>query len=302
MAAAHSGPSLDIVLASIEFGRQHAHGASKAQIARVIFNEHGNHLRARYSESELRARLGADLFEELDRDEKEKDVSRKIGTALKRPAAVPSSARSGDSQISARSGDSQPQIGQDSTDGSETQFEERFEDVVHSHGSDVPDANWTLNALRVWLQANCVKFNMRADKARLLELAIYTQSEIEEEARALAAFEQTVAVRQAPQLVVSQGHGGKGTVLDAARAGEEQARREMLKEAQERKDLTKDKDWVRSFLSRNDMGYVLREEAEVEEGGEEGGEEDGDAEKGEEAEQAVEVVTVPPGPGDGPDR
>jgi len=78
-----------------------------------------------------------------------------------------------------------------------------------------------------------VTCDAHADHPTLLELATETYEELAEEARAMAAFEQAATARQEPHTVTASGRGSRSlSVLDEAREGEEQARREMLEDAE----------------------------------------------------------------------
>ena len=87
-----------------------------------------------------------------------------------------------------------------------------------------PNASWSAGRLREWLQSNCVAADAHAEHAALVALAEETHAEILEEERAVAEFNE-----RASSVIVSEGRGGKGkSVLDIAREGEEQERRELI--------------------------------------------------------------------------
>ena len=88
-------------------------------------------------------------------------------------------------------------------------------------------------SVRRWLCEHCVSFPEGASLAELEALAAEERAAIEEEEAAMAQYNASMEARGQPAVVTAISTAGRNmTVLDEARAGEEEARREMVEAAE----------------------------------------------------------------------
>lgn len=246
--------NLDNCLDVLDFARLHGFHPLLAKAERFVRGTYRG-LRATHPRSELEAALGADLFNELEReaDATEKTLSRykQIGAVVEGPAVESSLSGSvgrwsGDAKarfqvayVGERDAPRHGVLGKETgarADAEDARADPREEAAAASDDApsdDAPHASWTSGQLRAWLQANCVTCGADDDHGTLLQLAVETHEELVEEARAMAAFEQAATARQDPHTVTAHGRGSRAmSLLDEAREGEERARREMLEDAE----------------------------------------------------------------------
>ena len=101
-------------------------------------------------------------------------------------------------------------------------------------GSHVVSSVGSAERLRKWLREHCVSFPVHASLAELEALVEEERAAIAEEEAAMAQYNASMESRGQPTVVTAvSASGANRTVLDEARAGEEQARRELMEAARE---------------------------------------------------------------------
>lgn len=101
-------------------------------------------------------------------------------------------------------------------------------------GPHVVSSVGSAESTRKWLREHCVSFPESASLAELEALAAEERAAIAEEEAAMADYSASMAARGQPTVVSAVSTSGASrTVLDEARAGEEEARRELMEAARE---------------------------------------------------------------------
>jgi hypothetical protein len=105
--------------------------------------------------------------------------------------------------------------------------------VVEDAGPSVVSTLGNEESVRRWLREHCVSFPEGASLAELQALAAEERAAIEEEEAAMAQYNASMNARGQPAVVTAISTAGRNmTVLDEARAGEEEARRELIEAAE----------------------------------------------------------------------
>lgn len=225
--------NLDNVLEVISFARMHSFPQLVEKGEKFAINAYAG-LRATHGRKIIEAALGSELVNELERDANATQERlrryRLTGSVVEGPAVEDSLSM----HIAPWSGDATSQHRAGCARGAYPGAAAPPAAASGSCGAAEEEAGATMSELRAWLRENCVAFKETDTHDALRLLVEETKAEIEAEEAAMAELEQSTTARAPRTVVTTCGGGGRGrtmSVLDEARAGEEEARREMIEMA-----------------------------------------------------------------------